>query len=341
MVHEMLHELGSVPEGLLALEAAQLYEALPGPTLITLEGRRPEPLFVSVLLHGNETTGWDAMRRVLARHRSGPLPRTLTVFVGNVAAARYGLRRLDSQHDYNRIWQGEGTPEHAMARAIVDAMRARRPFASLDIHNTSGPNPHYAALTCLEPAFLHLAALFSRTVVYFTTPRAVQCNAFAGLCPAVTVECGQPGHPHGVEHAAEYIDACLHLSHLPEHPVPAHDIDLYHTVAVVTLPEQVRIDDREGGDVRFAGDLDQLNFREVPAGTTFGWVPRGSGLALEVRDEENRDVAQRYFAARDGEILTTTPLIPAMLSLDPRIIRQDCLCYLMERYPYDPRAGAP
>jgi hypothetical protein len=25
--------------------------------------------------------------------------------------------------------------------------------------------------------------------------------------------------------------------------------------------------------------------------------------------------------------------MPAMLTLDERIIRQDCLCYLMERYP--------
>jgi hypothetical protein len=30
----------------------------------------------------------------------------------------------------------------------------------------------------------------------------------------------------------------------------------------------------------------------------------------------------------------TKCLMPAMLTRDERVIRQDCLCYLMERLPY-------
>ena len=43
-------------------------------------------------------------------------------------------------------------------------------------------------------------------------------------------------------------------------------------------------------------------------------------------------MADRFFYAQDGEIRTRVPIMPGMLTLNSRIIRQDCLCYLMERY---------
>ena len=52
----MLNELDQIPPGLLDLQAHQLADVLQGPTLITLQGIREPALFVSVLLHGNETT---------------------------------------------------------------------------------------------------------------------------------------------------------------------------------------------------------------------------------------------------------------------------------------------
>jgi succinylglutamate desuccinylase len=58
----MLTELDYLPDGLLQVEARELYTILPGPTLIHLPGRRDIPLFVSILLHGNEDTGLKAMQ---------------------------------------------------------------------------------------------------------------------------------------------------------------------------------------------------------------------------------------------------------------------------------------
>jgi hypothetical protein len=54
---------------------------------------------------------------------------------------------------------------------------------------------------------------------------------------------------------------------------------------------------------------------------------------LEVWDEAGVAVADRYFEVVNGELRTRRSVMPAMLTLDERIIRQDCLCYLMERYP--------
>ncbi|MEO0852165.1 MAG: M14 family metallopeptidase, partial [Cyanobacteria bacterium J06648_11] len=178
----MLTVYDHIPAGLLALESHQLHERLPGPTLIHLSGRDPRPLFVSVLLHGNEDTGWLAIREFFQTQGDRPLPRALSILIGNVAAARHRVRRLDTQPDYNRIWQSDpntpDSPERHFARQVFDDMSACNVFASIDIHNNTGRNPHYACITQLQPEFLHLATLFGRTAVYFTQPKTVQSAAF-------------------------------------------------------------------------------------------------------------------------------------------------------------------
>lgn len=324
--------LDHIPEGLLSRPAARLHEVLGGPTLIHLPGRRPDVLYLSVLLHGNEDTGWEALRRLLGRYEGQILPRALSIFIANVAAARFGLRRLEGQPDYNRIWKHGSTSEHRVVQQVLSSLRERDLFASVDVHNNTGMNPHYACVNRLEPAFLHLATLFSRTVVHFTTPDTVQSLAFAELCPAVTIEAGQPGQAHGVAHVLEYLNACLHLVELPKHPVACGDIDLFHTMAVVTIPPEVSFsfDGREA-ELQLLDDLDRLNFHEVPAGTLFGWTRQGGALGLKVHNEEGMNVTEQYFTVAGGELLTTVPIIPSMLTLDERIVRQDCLCYLMER----------
>ncbi len=336
-----LQELHALPDGLLQLEASHLHRYLGGPTLIHLKGRREPALFVSVLMHGNETVGWEAVRRVLSHFSTADelvLPRSLSLFIGNTAAAEQGLRHLPGQPDYNRVWPGSehtGTPEHGMMKQVLDCMAGREIFASIDVHNNTGLNPHYACVNVLEHQALHLATLFARTVVYFVRPRGVTSMAMAALGPSVTLECGKVGQGHGVDHAADYIDASLRLSELPLHPVAVHDIDLFHTVAIVRIPKDVSFG--FAGRERmldFSADLDRLNFRELPVGTSFGRVnPGDSALPLlDVRDEGDREVMSRYFTIEQGRLLTRVPLMPSMLTLDSEVVRQDCLCYLMERY---------
>lgn len=333
----MLTVLEQVPDGLIDCSVHELHRVLPGPTLIHLPGRRPGPLFVSVLLHGNEPTGLYAIQKLLQKYQQQTLPRALSLFIGNVSAAREGHRHLDGQADYNRVWPHAETtattPEHAMMQNIVDTMRQRKVFASIDVHNNTGLNPHYGCVNKLEKDFLHLARLFSRTVVYFIRPKGVQSMAFADLCPAVTVECGKPDHQYGVDHALEFLDTALHLSHFPDHPVLVHDIDLFHTVATVTVPDNLQIGfGHEQADVCFLEDLDHLNFRELPAGTAFGTIR--SGLAetpLKVINETGDVVTNNYFSFAQNEITTAVAVMPSMFTLDKEVIKQDCLGYLMER----------
>ncbi|MED5510215.1 MAG: M14 family metallopeptidase [Pseudomonadota bacterium] len=332
---DILQQLDSIPDGLLESSARDLHKVLSHPTLLHLKGKQNNTLFLSVMLHGNETTGLLAVQQLLKKYQSRMLPRNLSIFFGNVEAARDGLRRLDDQADFNRIWPGteySPCPETDMAQTIVNTMANRNLFASIDIHNNTGLNPHYACINKLEPAYQQLATLFARFVVYFTRPKGVQSMAFAQLCPAVTLECGRPDQTYGVKHAYDFIDSCLNLRELPNHPVHPQDIDLFHTVAQVKVRPDVDFSfDNSEVDLQLDRDLEKMNFFEVPAGTALGRVNANGFLPVEARDENGEDVSSRFFEIHHDELMFKRPTMPSMMTLNERVIKQDCLCYLMER----------
>ncbi|PWG65244.1 M14 family metallopeptidase [Sediminicurvatus halobius] len=337
-----LRELDHLPEALLTAAPQRLAGLLGGPTLIHLSGRRQPPLFVSVLAHGNEHTGFAAVQRLLRRYagQARELPRALSLFIGNVDAAAAGVRRLDGQVDYNRVWPGTLTPsapEAGIMATVTERLQARGCFASVDIHNNTGINPHYACVNRLAPDFLALASLFSRTVVYFTRPQGVQSLAFARFCPAVTLECGQSGSAGAVDHAEDFLRSALALEHVPAHVVPG-DLGVYHTVAVARVARDCRFGlEPEGEDLSLLEDIDRLNFRELPAGTELGRV-HGHRRPVIVTDNDGADVTPHYLECRDGSLRTRRRVFPAMLTRDVRVIYQDCLCYFMERIRLEEQA---
>ena len=111
----MLDQYDELPDGFLSANAENLHQVLAKPSLIHLQGKSPRPLFICTLLHGNETTGFYAIQKLLRNYENGELPRAISIFIGNVKAAEEGVRRLDEQVDYNRIWPG--THQHYLASA--------------------------------------------------------------------------------------------------------------------------------------------------------------------------------------------------------------------------------
>jgi hypothetical protein len=331
-----LVELDGLPDGFLDADAAELHRILSGPALIHLPGRREPPLFVSVLQHGDEDVGLLAVQNLLREAGGASLPRAMSIFVGNVEAARLGVRYPEGGADFNRVWPGTDVAGHAAEKAlmadVVERMRARGVFASIDLHNNSGLNPHYACVNRTDPRWLNLAALFSRTVVYFTRPLGVQSLAFSQLCPSVTCECGRVGDSSGADHAREFLHASLNLAELSAHPPRPGDIHVFHTVARVLVPPELSIGFGEcDAAVCFRYDLDHLNFRELEPGTSIGRCRNGT--RLQVTDEQGRERWPEYFAVEDGEIRLRRAVMPSMLTRKVRAIRQDCLGYLMERWP--------
>lgn len=328
----MLKILDHLPPGLADCPAEGLEEVLGGPTLFHLPGERPDPLFLSVLLHGNEIAGWEAVRGILRDFSEAHLPRSLSIFVGNVKAARLGLRRLDDQPDYNRIWDGGDSPEHRMAHQILEEMRNRNPIASIDVHNTTGPNPHYACVNWLDGRSLYLAQRFSRTAVYFRAPFGMQSRAFSKLCPSVTIECGLPDSPEGIVHAKAYLEQRLFEESIPDHQPAMDELELFHTRARVRVPEDLSFSfQSRDADFYLPKALVEQNFQELPEGTAFGMWGEGVNSRLIVEDEEERDVFDAYFENQGRQLTVRQPFFLSMLTTREKIVEQDCLCYLMER----------
>ncbi|MGE0626096.1 MAG: hypothetical protein AB7I04_16725 [Pseudomonadales bacterium] len=328
----------AIPDGLLDCDATGLQVHLGGPTLIHLKGRRSPALFVSVLLHGNETSGWDGLRRYL--RDCGRLPRDLTIFIGNTHAAQVGLRALPDEPDFNRIWRDATGPGAAVAAAVKAAIADVPFFASVDLHNNTGHNPYYAVVTDLEPHNLGLAYLFSDKAVYVEEPDTVLTRVFEGRCPAVALEVGPIGDPRCADRVEEFLGRCLEIDEVPE-ALPGN-LSLFRT--------RVRVHVRDEADFGFSGEapdaeritaaapsllltggVEAVNFHELPRGTVFGTSALPPGRVLKVLDTAHRDVTDDFFE-HDGEyLLLRQSVVPAMYTTDPYVIRQDCLCYFMER----------
>lgn len=337
----VLRRFEGVPDGFLDADAAGLAGLLGGPALIELPGERSRPLCVAILLHGNEITGLAAVQRLLRHYRGRALPRALALFVGNVAAAAAGMRRLPEQPDYNRIWPrapGGGPAvapcaETDLARTVHAALAARHPFAVVDVHNNNGRNPHYACVNVLDAGSLRLAAGFGRRVLYFIDPEGTFGGAFAGAAPAVTLECGRPGEAAGTAHAAVYLERLMHLADLA-HSVPGPDeIDLHRSAVRLHVPEAVSVAVGPGrAQLLLRPDLEALNWVPQPAGTPLGRIAVPAGdPALTALAPGGTDATGAYLRRRGDAIVLSRSATPAMFTTNLRMIRLDCLGYLLER----------
>ncbi len=335
-------QIDSYPPELLDVPAVKIRSILPRPTLMHLSGRTTSPIFVSVLLHGDEDVGLKAIQQVLTNHRHTRLPRSLTVFFGNVEAAEAMVRFLPHQPDFNRIWPGSEwphTPYHDMMRSVLEVMVERGVVASIDLHNNTGRNPYYACVTSMNAEHLHLASLFSRRVMYFQRPKGVQTQAFAQFCPAITCECGPIGDCGGVAAAVNVIEQALALGDtqvdadyatlLAQAQLP---IALYRTVATWRLlpGRSITFASRAQADVYLRPDLDTLNFAALAVGQELGELSQQPSSCLEVRDESGRVVTDEYLALHAGKLIITQPVIPSMLTTSIDAIRKDCIGYFME-----------
>tara|TARA_B100000959_G_scaffold168373_1_gene176342 strand:+ start:239 stop:1282 length:1044 start_codon:yes stop_codon:yes gene_type:complete len=335
----ILHIMDQLPNAFFNVEVHELEEVFSGPSLVRLKGKVNPPLFVATLLHGNETTGILALQKLLKQYVDKELPRSLTLFIGNVEAAKFHQRKMPDQPDYNRIWSGpdsshETFQEHVLAEKVMTTVSREGIFATIDIHNTSGWNPHHACVNVLNKGNINLGGLFAQNLVYFTRPRGVLAKAFAEIGPAVTIEAGLPGDLFGVEHVVSFISRCLDLSSIPESVDNICELNLYHSVARLKVPSNSRVGfDREcnSTDFCFMSDLDALNFSELPENAVIGW--RGNpNLKLSVKDESGREVGESFIYYEKEEIRLKRPVVPSMFTTDVQIVHQDCLGYFMERY---------
>ncbi len=330
--------LTKLPDGLLNLKANELHQMLNDHTLIHLQGIIDRPLFISLLQHGNETTGWEALK-VFLNNYIGKLPRSLIIYFGNLEAARYNLRLLDGQPDFNRCWPGQYQikNETAMQLAkITQAVQSMNPFASIDIHNNTGRNPHYAGINKLTPQFINLASLFSDTIIHFTSPDGIQSGAFASFCPSVTIECGMTGTADGLEQTITFLNNLIHLPNLNDVPGVAEHQEVLNIFSTVKIKPDIPFtiaEETPNAQFVIEKDLDRHNFHMLPKGTPFGYLVQGyQEMPLIVTDQIGQDITDHYFDIQNQSVILKQNVMPAMITQSERAIKLDCLCYLMRPF---------
>ena len=313
----------TLPDGLLGCPAPRLFEALGGPTLFDLTRGLPDPLFVSVLQHGNEVSGWDAIRELLA---TGSLP-PLLLYVGNVEAARVGARTLPHQHDFNRAWNGGETPEARLARQVTERALETKPRLAVDLHNNTGANPHYSVLTDLEARCLGAAVEFSQLALLAQHRDGIQTERFARFCPAVTLETGRVDDPESARRAAAYLARASHWEEVPK--ASFAELTVYRNEVRVVIEEPDAAFEAEA-PLALRPELERYNFERVEAGNLFAHRAAGAaGVGLRAIDVSGADLTDFYFARQGTDVLLREPVYPSMYTRDLAVARQDCLCYFM------------
>ena len=330
---ESFDRLHGLPEGFFDLTTADIRRLFPNPTLVQIDGADDRWLFVSILLHGNEYSSLEIVKRVLAKYPDG-LPRPVMLFIGNVRAAEANLRHLPDQVDYNRCWPGtvmEPNPTTQMARRIIEIAHGLPLFAAIDIHNNTGRNPHYACITDPTPQNQQLAMRFNRIAMVYQH-KGVCTMAFDGICPAATLECGIPGDPAGIEHGSRLLEDLLTLDALPDNLPTRDELHLVESHLNVHINHEIsfEFDPAADADLRFAEDIEARNFTLIDPQQVFGHtrVER----PLQILDANSHDVTDEILRVEQGRIYFNQTLMPAMITRDKLVIQQDCLCHLLQDY---------
>ena len=330
---ESFDRLHGLPDGFFDITTANIRSLFPNPTLIQLDGKSKDFLFISILLHGNEYSGLRIMQQLLAEY-ANDLPRSILLFVGNVRAAAANLRHLPDQVDYNRCWPGtqmEPCPTSQMARRIIEIAHGMPLFAAIDIHNNTGKNPHYACITDTNGRNQNLAAKFNRIAMVYKH-KGVCTMAFDGICPAATLECGLPGDTAGIEQACRLLEDMLTLEELPGDPPLREQLHLVESHLNLHIPKHVsyEFDTAADVDLNFAHDIEALNFTLMDPQQVFGHTR--VDRPIQILDADNHDVTDEVLRIEEGKIYFNQTLMPAMITRDKLVIQQDCLCHLLQDY---------
>jgi len=335
--------LNHIPSAFLSISHRQIKELFDTPTLIHLKGEKEPALFISILLHGNEYSGLQIMQEILKKYQTTDgykLPRGIWLFIGNVDAAHMGVRLRDGQIDFNRAWPGTPEPESDTAvliQEVMDTITQGDLFASIDLHNNTGQNPPYGCISVVNEKNKYLSSFFNHFAMVFQSPKGVSTMAFDDICPAITLECSTPGNIPAIKRAFELIDDLMHMDHFPEKPLPVHDLQLVKNSATIKINTDVTFcfEDEEysdtlGYDLTLVKNFDHHNFTLLEQDEIFAYskVPK----PFLVISPDGKDITEDIIKNDNGKISLKRALMPAMISMDKKIVLQDCLCYLLEDY---------
>ncbi|MCY4143954.1 MAG: succinylglutamate desuccinylase/aspartoacylase family protein [Gammaproteobacteria bacterium] len=318
----------SLDPEILDFHASDLSSVFEGPTLFDLRNPNVPPVFVSVLLHGNEISGWDALRSLLKEQLQAGESASMYILIGNVQAASQNVRALDEQPDFNRIWQGNHPTESDWTQDVIAEVASGEPWFALDIHNNTCPNPHHSVITDMDPATLSVAREFSDIAIFAAQPPGVLSRRCSQFCTAITIEVGTPWELESAARAKAFLSSLIKRGSLPT--TSGEDLRIYRNNIRVVIEKAHEKKDWQVPN--FTPDLNQWNFTTLEKGTSIAQLKPGGGR-LVAHDDHMHDVTNEFLEYKGDEVLLARDVIMSMYTEDPRIALQDCVCYFLE--PWD------
>ena len=297
-------------------EARDLHRFLRGSTVFDLRRGDVRPLFISTLLHGNETSGWDAIRRFVVDYPEA----SIVLFIGNVQAAAQNMRHLPHEVDFNRIWRQEPWQSN-----LSDLLTKFKPWCGIDVHNNSGPNPHYSVVTDTRTQTLALATLFSNKVIFTDHTLDILAHCVSFHCPALTIEVGTVEDPDSEERAYGFLKRLNQIGSVPD--VLQCEPKTYATIGIVKV-------EHENGSLEnyptFHPSLKQMSFKTLRAGTPFvNRLP--SDWEVNVSDpSHDHDLTDDFLEFRDQSVFLKRDVVMSMFTHKPILAVQDCVCYFLK-----------
>lgn len=323
--------------GQLAPTVPAFLQQLAGPTIIKVQGRDNTRCRVVVtLLHGNEPSGLKAVHYLLC---GGFIPEvtTLIAIVSTAAALAdplFSYRFLPNQRDMNRLFRSpyEGD-QGALARALLDVIRAAEPEAIIDVHNTSGDGPAFSVCIGGHKRYLDLATLFAHRLIITHHRLGALMEVPDMGCPILTVECGGAMQLESDAIALHGLELFLTRTQLYQ-SVGVQEMDIYHHPVRLEINQGVQLcyanERQRHVDITVSSDIDRHNFGVVRPATSLAWLGSGGISSLCVRDEQGDNVINNFFMVKDSKLYPRTTLKLFMATTNSKIATSDCLLYAVK-----------
>ena len=329
-----LNFLDQLPDDLLTKSANELHDYLGGPTVLTIKGEETRKVIISILLHGNEISGWEIMKQWLTNLAKPPKLTTI-LLISNTQAAKENLRSIPNELDFNRLWKPNDPQlkDHELITNFYHKYINDDIEAVIDIHNNNGLNPCYAM--CLKnEAYVNafdLAAGFNHNVISMMLELGTFMEVFAHQHKAVTIECGLPGNREGIDLGISYIDKLVNQKLSNSANSTKHNF----LKSRLTINPKIKIgfNGEVDGEIIFPHNYAKnWNFNLVKKGTKFAQLKNEINNPILEFNEKNEEIKSTKFTIQNKDVLVNEDFVPIMLVEDYKIIKQDCLCYTLEEF---------
>ncbi|WIO73137.1 succinylglutamate desuccinylase/aspartoacylase family protein [Porticoccaceae bacterium LTM1] len=326
LINPTSEQLGSSPEEFLRTHDA--------PLSIQITGKDPyRNRTLITLLHGNEPSGLRAVHRWLKMGRTPAV--SLTILVPSVKAALqapvFSHRMLPGFRDLNRCFKPPyRDSQGALAKEILRKLVQSMPEAIVDMHNTTGSGPGFAV--CLHTSNEHLSLVerFCQRLVITELRLGALMETEYSAAPVVTIECGGRLDTEADEFAWDGL--CRYF----EEPDVLTPMKSDWQLELLRHPARLRLrppchlayanHPQTDADLTLRQDIEHFNFGIVTPDTHLGWVGK-NGLSVFTLSGNQR--VEDVLVVREGAIYPSRPFKLFMITTNPEIALNDCLCYLV------------